>query len=145
MTPSTETAVHVACASLLAMQATEITGLSWAPKTSVCRVRLACRKTVIIKLFTGSAQIRAARERRAIGWMGARSWLRPPGVLGYGPVPACPVTALIMEDLGEVTLARAVTAGAYSSSDAIELLGRVLADFHRLPAAPGRPIDMGYE
>jgi Ser/Thr protein kinase RdoA (MazF antagonist) len=138
-----ESAVTLACRSLLGAEAIQATCLSRALRSAVYRVVLHDHRTVIVKLHHGESRWKAVKERQAMQAVAVYTTLRTATILACGPVPGHDTTALITTDLGETSLSRPSGQGTGSRSQTLKVLGAVLAQFHQLPARCGPPAATG--
>ena len=109
--------------------------LSQAPKTAVFRVSRDGGQSMIFKFFSGTARRRAQEEHAAITLVAS-------GGLGVARALCLAdigdeTTVLVTTDLGTYTLDRAVREGEMTRLEALELVGNLLARFHRIEAQPG--------
>ncbi|MFI6496650.1 aminoglycoside phosphotransferase family protein [Nonomuraea typhae] len=95
---------------------------------------------MIVKLYAGPAQRRAVREGVALTALTeyASVPFHVPELVAFGPLPLSDVLAVVLGDLGDLTLRRAMETGSPSRGAALGTLGRLLAAFHRVPY-PHRP------
>ncbi|WP_328913175.1 MULTISPECIES: phosphotransferase family protein [unclassified Streptomyces] len=134
--------LDAACRDLLGTAAIDAHRLTQAPRSAVYRTTLRASglpASVIIKLHTGSASWKAAKEHRVVTALAGSAQLGLPRALACGAVAGADVTALVLEDLGRLSLHEAVRTGDWPRHQALRLLGHLLREFHRLPrgAQPG--------
>ncbi|WP_329522164.1 aminoglycoside phosphotransferase family protein [Spirillospora sp. NBC_01491] len=137
-------AIALACRNLLSADVTQARCLSQSPQSSVHRVVLHDHRAAIVKLHRGESRWKAIKERKAMEAVAAHTTLHTAGLLACGPVPGHDTTALITADLGEASLSQAAREGTRSRSQALGLLGVVLAQFHQLPVRCGLRVTAGW-
>jgi hypothetical protein len=129
--------VDAACRGLLGVRPVDSYALASAPKSAVHRATLPHHRTVIVKLWGGSARWKADKERLALTALSGGAFRGPP-VLGCGHLPGRDVAALILDDVGPRTLGQAARTGAFTRADVLGFLGRLLNAFHtQPPPGPG--------
>ncbi|MFF3979697.1 phosphotransferase family protein [Streptomyces sp. NPDC001828] len=107
------------------------------PASSVYRVTLADGRRVVVKLFAESCAHTAEGEARMLRAVAVSGRTAVPEVLAAGRVPGFAGTALISQDVGDVTLGGLVRAGSITPERALRRLGTLLAAFHAIPAPTG--------
>ncbi|MFD5191282.1 aminoglycoside phosphotransferase family protein [Streptomyces sp. NPDC058357] len=111
--------------------------LSARSRTVVHRAFLADGRSVVIKLYAGTARRNAITEAAAIRAVSRH--VPVPAVLAHGHVPGHAATALITADLGPLTLGSAVRSGRVRDEQALRDLGGLLGRLHRAPVQPWAP------
>ncbi|MEW1569654.1 aminoglycoside phosphotransferase family protein [Streptomyces sp. NPDC093509] len=127
------TMVSRACATLLGVPAETAERLKADARSAVYRTALRDGRTVIVKLYTSTALRNALTEATAI--RAAAAVVPVPEVLGRGALSDGGATALVMSDLGPLTLGSSVEAGRTSRTQALKDLGALLTRLHRAPLA----------
>ncbi|WP_438310656.1 phosphotransferase [Streptomyces sp. HUAS TT3] len=136
-------AVERACTELAGSAPAETVQVRHGPKTTVYRVRLADGRPVVVKLFAADTTHGAADEARLLAAVTAAGRVRVPAVIGHGPVPGLPVSALVTADAGTSTLGDAVRAGRIPRPAVLLRLALLMAAFHSTKAPPGVPLAPG--
>lgn len=131
------TMVSRACATLLGTPARSADRLKAGSRIAVYRTALHDGRNVVVKLYAPTARRNAFTEARAI--RAAAKAVPVPEVLGRGTMSDEGATALILSDLGTLTLGAAVQAGHIPRARALRDLGDLLARLHRAPVAPSIP------
>ncbi|OKK24415.1 hypothetical protein AMK09_06275 [Streptomyces sp. CB02488] len=126
-----------ACTTLLGTPARTAERLKTGSRTAVYRTVLQNGRSVVVKLYAHTARRNAFTEATAI--RAAEAAVPLPKVLGFGTTSREGATALIMSDLGTITLGAAVRTGRIPRAQALKDLGGLLARLHRAPAAPAVP------
>jgi aminoglycoside phosphotransferase (APT) family kinase protein len=134
---SAHEAAALACRVLLGQAAADVRELSCSPTSAVCRVALVGAGHAIVKLHCRAERRRAREQQRAMTAVASYTAVATARVLACGTVPGIGAAALITEDLGRIDLGRAVRDGMCSRDQALELLGRLLAQLHRMPTQAG--------
>ncbi|MFJ8253276.1 aminoglycoside phosphotransferase family protein [Streptomyces sp. NPDC094466] len=127
------TMVSRACATFLRVPADSAERLKADARSAVYRTALRDGRTVVVKLYSSTALRSAFTEAAAIS--SAAAVVPVPEVLGRGTVSDEGATALVMSDLGGLTLGASVEAGLTSRTQALNDLGALLTRLHRAPVA----------
>ncbi|MFE1959035.1 phosphotransferase family protein [Streptomyces sp. NPDC059479] len=129
--------VSRACAILLGRPARSAERLKAGSRTAVYRTIVQDGRRVVVKLYAHTAGRNAFTEAAAI--RAAEAAVPVPEVLGFGTTSDEGATALLMSDLGTITLGAAVRSGRVPHVQALRDLGGLLARLHREPVAPSVP------
>ncbi|MCX4734960.1 aminoglycoside phosphotransferase family protein [Streptomyces sp. NBC_01363] len=129
--------VSRACVKLLGTPARTGKPLKIGSRTAVYRAVLHDGRSVIVKLYAHTARRNAFTEATAI--RAAEAAVPVPKVLGCGTTSGEGATALVMTDLGTITLGDAVRSDYVPHAQALRDLGGLLARLHRASIASSMP------